>query len=235
MTFPNPNLNPASSGDNKNFENIKLTPEYFAELLYWSFHLSQNNVPLQHNYFKYLHIVHPDWRASDELANVGKEKLKEKLGDFPHSHKNHTKDSGDAFKRAVDLEIHRQPLHLRDNLNGEILKLEFSKKPRGNSLESLLIESAEMIIDQDSLYIIKGRPNREGKPYESQFCNYVLLGKKTAIPEYDDMFLKMKDPFILKMLVAEKTALVRDVIIAHNKDHPDKRVKIEGLKLDIEI
>ena len=60
---------PESAGNNKSLENIKLSPEYISNLVYWSFFLSQGYVPLQHLYFEYLHTVHKNWRMSDEMLN----------------------------------------------------------------------------------------------------------------------------------------------------------------------
>ena len=218
LTNTNGNFNET---DWPSLEKQKLTPDYAARLIFWSYKLSQGNTGLQKEIFEYLHDVHPEWQVTNEM----KQPIFEKTFEIANKYLNESSVSPhrlDAEKITEDLkgQIELLVQFLEKNLKYE--------RPKEHVLKGL----KKSFIDSDFYFLEKERKSSP-KKYKSYICDYILGHYKTSIPEYDKMLGELR-PLILEDLKDTVTDSRFDnqlerIIKAYNIANPKALVDLKKL------
>ena len=238
----------------RNIEEAKTHPPLDAKrvhaIIFTSFFFSQGDNDMQGDMFRYIHRIRPEWHIDlhSLFPQLIEDKVfQEKIDRVALSNgKKHTthlvggkRIDAASSRNALVEEIHS----LRRILSGEREDTEY--------MNELLATLTWTIIEADHLNIVeKGGRTRDlnklnGKngtlspyddPFHSHFCYYVLGENSTHIPEFDQMFLDIRNSFNSSLAFLEPKnrknlhEKVSKLIEVYNEHHPNLKAVINFTK-----
>lgn len=194
-----------------------LTVEHAANLLFFSFRFSQGDTDLQRLFFRYLHLINPDWRFQEGFEQNIFDILQERTKKFVLSN-NETRDEKLKYHHPEDLTVQgvENILMLEIKEMGSIFgdrepnEEDSQAYKRGwidgmqkRSKDEIVRLITQGVIERDYEFLVrkgKGRERRgvnratlSGDPWSSHLIDYGLRENTTKVPEYDQMFRDVKD------------------------------------------
>jgi len=172
----------------------ELTPQMASSVFFASFLYAQDDTELQHDFFAYFHWIRQQWAVTGEcqaaMALYFVEILRDMESSGQHANLDIFTNSSLVARMEAEIQamtdIFAQPVP--------------TKTDRNRIIASIM----RMMIARDYTYLIEkgARPKNQAlmSPYERSnpsiyadpqrtfFCRYVLLGEKTTVPEFTELF-----------------------------------------------
>jgi len=223
--------------------NPPLEEKTAKNILFSSFYFSQGSKYLQHDIFRYLHRLRPNWHMDYAFPwqLIQDEKFQEKAYGVVLSngekHPTHFRTGQPINIDDAQSNLLEEAHALVRHLNGEIEDME--------SDDNLLATLTWEVIGQDQEHLIEkgGRPRGAKNaisqtdslspyedPYLSHFCYYILARNKTGIDEFDSIFADIRRKWSLSLSIAAPEQRprilenLRQIIEVYNAHHANSKV-----------
>lgn len=205
-----------------------LTVPLARQLFILSFHLSQGEPILQYSLFRFIALARPHWRVSKEISQalVALAPAVRKLAERGV----HTSFRGGP---QIAIELHEQVANLAAVL----------ERPPSVQPEDLFFRLLSEFIRRDHHYLCErsqrpregwcpGRASPHHDPHFSFVCHYLLLRHRLGCPVLDELLAQMVAVFVARgpvfdwLMGTGYADELAQVIVAHNRAHPDAQVAL---------